>query len=77
MIRRREDAYKALKGYALAIRKPYPTKEGVEALIGFLSKFNPKMAKLSVDDVVDTSLVEELDKSGFIDAVYRQASREK
>jgi ABC-type nitrate/sulfonate/bicarbonate transport system substrate-binding protein len=72
-----DDAYKALKGYAINVRKPYPTSEGVKALIGFLSKFNPKVAKLSVNDVVDSSLVEELDKSGFIDAVYREMSEGK
>jgi NitT/TauT family transport system substrate-binding protein len=67
-----DDAYKSLRGYAVNIRKPYPTNEGVSSLINFLAKFNPKVAKLTVQDVVDSSLVAELDKSGFIDAVYKE-----
>lgn len=72
-----EDAYKALRAYAVDIRKPYPTEEGVESLIKFLAKFNPKVAQVGVRDVVDSSLVAELDKSGFIDTVYREMARGK
>ena len=72
-----DDAYAALRGYAVDIRKPYPTEEGVESLIKFLAKFNAKVAKVSVRDVVDSSLVAELDKSGFIDSVYKEMSRGK
>src|ERR1043166_3544203 len=67
-----DDAYKAVRGYALNVRKPYPTNEGVASLINFLAKFNPKVGKLTVQDVVDSSLVGELDKSGFIDTIYRE-----
>jgi ABC-type nitrate/sulfonate/bicarbonate transport system substrate-binding protein len=72
-----DDAYVALRGYAVNIRKPYPTEEGVESLIKFLAKFNPKVAQVTVSDVVDSSLVAELDKSGFIDTVYKEMSRGK
>ncbi|HEX2387257.1 MAG TPA: ABC transporter substrate-binding protein, partial [Candidatus Binatia bacterium] len=72
-----DDAYKALRGYAISIRKPYPTKEGVASLIAFLAKFNPKVAQVTVDDVVDSSLVAELDKTGFIDAVYKEMGQGK
>ena len=72
-----DDAYKALKGYAVNIRKPYPTVEGVSSLINFLAKFNPKVAKITVADVVDSTLVGELDKSGFIDTVYRETAPNK
>src|SRR5437660_570753 len=70
-----DDAYKSLRGYALNIRKPYPTNEGVNSLINFLAKFNPKVAKLTAQDVVDASLVGELEKNGFIDAVYKEAAQ--
>ena len=72
-----DDAYKSLRGYAVNIRKPYPTNEGVSSLINFLARFNPKVAKLTVQDVVDSSLVAELDKSGFIDTVYREMGQGK
>jgi hypothetical protein len=72
-----DDAYKSVRGYAVNIRKPYPSNEGVSALINFLARFNPKVAKLTVQDVVDSSLVAELDKSGFIDTVYREMGQGK
>jgi len=61
----------------LNIRKPYPTNEGVSSLINFLARFNPKVQKLTVQDVVDSSLVAELDKNGFIDTVYREMGQGK
>jgi hypothetical protein len=42
-----------------------------------LAKFNPKVAKVTVQDVVDSSLVGELDKSGFIDTVYKEMGQGK
>ena len=64
-------------GYALNIRKPYPSNDGVSSLISFLAKFNPKVANVTVQDVVDSSLVGELDKSGFIDTVYKEMGQGK
>jgi len=72
-----EDAYRAVKSYAFRVRKPYPTVEGVTALIHFFGRYNPKVEKIAAKDVIDSSLVEELDKNGFIDAVYRQTSEGK
>jgi NitT/TauT family transport system substrate-binding protein len=72
-----DDAYTSLRGYAVASRKPYPTDEGVDSLIKFLAKFNPKVANMTVKDVVDSSLVAELDKSGFIDSIYKEMARAK
>ncbi len=66
-----EDAYKAVKGYAIRGRKPYPTVEGVNALIRFFARYNQAVAKITAANVIDSALVEELDKSGFIDALYR------
>ena len=45
-----DDAYTSLRGYAVAIRKPYPTDDGVDSLIKFLAKFNPKVANMTVKD---------------------------
>jgi len=66
-----EDAYKAVKSYAVRARKPYPTVEGVNALIRFFAKYNPAVAKITAANVIDATLVEELDKSGFIDLLYK------
>jgi len=66
-----EDAYKAVKSYAIRGRKPYPTVEGVNALIRFFARYNQAVAKITAANVIDSALVEELDKSGFIDALYK------
>jgi NitT/TauT family transport system substrate-binding protein len=66
-----EDAYKAVKSYAIRSRKPYPTVEGVNALIRFFARYNQAVAKITPANVIDSTLVEELDKSGFIDALYK------
>lgn len=66
-----EDAYKAVKSYAIQARKPYPTVEGISALIRFFARYNQAVAKITSANVIDSTLVEELDKSGFIDALYK------
>ena len=66
-----EDAYKAVKSYAMRDRKPYPTIEGVNALIRFFARYNQAVAKITYANVIDSTLVEELDKSGFIDGLYK------
>jgi hypothetical protein len=35
-----------------------------------LARFNPKVAAIQVEDVVDTRILRKLDESGFIDALY-------
>lgn len=52
-------------------RVPLVTREGVEIQIQDAIARKPG-AKLRVEDMVDDSIVAELEKSGFIDRVYRQ-----
>jgi hypothetical protein len=42
-----------------------------------MAKFNPKVANMTAKDVVDSRLVAELDKSGFIDSIYKEMARAK
>lgn len=46
---------------------PYPTVEGVGVLLKTLEKTQPKARDAKPDDFIDSRLVRELDKSGFID----------
>lgn len=62
-----ESAYNAVA--KLYDRVPYVTRAGAELQVKDALERNPEAA-LSVDDVVDNSIVRELDKSGFIDSVY-------
>jgi NitT/TauT family transport system substrate-binding protein len=50
-------------------RVPYVTRPGMEHLLADARKTNPT-SKVTVDDVIDDSLVRELEKEGFIESLY-------
>ena len=58
-----------IKYYVL--KKPYPNRAGIGNIIAEVVKSLPKAAGIKPDDVIDASIVEKLDKSGFIDALYK------
>jgi NitT/TauT family transport system substrate-binding protein len=51
-------------------RAPYPSREGMAKVIQEVSAQNPKAKDLKVDPLMDTSIVKELEDSGFIRMVY-------
>jgi NitT/TauT family transport system substrate-binding protein len=53
------------------LKKPYPYRDGLQSIITEVAKVVPKAASLKVDDVADRSIIEKLDKSGFIDSLYK------
>lgn len=64
-----EDAYQTL---AEIVRpKPYPSLEGFKTIIKDASERIPAARTANPKDFIDTSLLEELDRSGYIDALYR------
>ena len=64
-----EEAYEILGG--LTQRKPYPTLEGFKNIIAELSPQIPAAKTADPRDFVDVRFLEELDRSGFIDGLYR------
>ena len=52
-------------------KKPYPTRYGFANVIAEVVKSVPKAAGIKYEDVVDNSILEKLDKSGFIDGLYK------
>jgi hypothetical protein len=50
-------------------QKPYPTVEGIRATLAFYD--SPEMRKYKAEDFYDSSFMTELDRSGFIDRLYR------
>ena len=44
---------------------PYPTLEGIQSTLDFLGEKDPKARQAKPKDFVDTSLLEEIEKSGF------------
>ena len=53
------------------LRKPLPSREGLQTIITEVGKEVPKAAGLKFEDVVDASIIQKLDKSGFIDNLYK------
>jgi hypothetical protein len=52
-------------------RKPYPTLEGFKAVFAELSDQTPAAKTADPKDFIDTKMLEELDRSGYIDGLYR------
>jgi len=50
-------------------RVPYTTREGMQIQLDDALKLNPA-SKVTVDSLIDDSIVRELEKEGFIDRVY-------
>lgn len=67
--KRLEDAYQALR--EIVKPKPYPSLEGFKTIIKDASERIPAAKTANPKDFIDASLLQELDKSGFIDALYR------
>lgn len=64
-----EDAYQTLR--EVVKPKPYPSLEGFKTIIKDAGDNMPAARTANPRDFMDISLLEELDKSGFIDALYR------
>jgi ABC-type nitrate/sulfonate/bicarbonate transport system substrate-binding protein len=52
-------------------KKPYPTRDALTNIVTEVAKSVPKAVGMKYEDVVDISILERLDKSGFIDALYK------
>ena len=64
-----EETYQLLKRVALI--KPYPSLEGIKTILNDLIEQIPAAKTADPRDFVDTRFLEELDKSGYIDRLYR------
>jgi ABC-type nitrate/sulfonate/bicarbonate transport system substrate-binding protein len=53
-------------------RAPYPSIQGVETVLDFVAKDNPKAKGADPKSFVDGSILKELDTSGFINALYEK-----
>ncbi len=65
-----EGAYEDLTRFYV-LKKPHPYREGLQTIIAEVGKDIPKAASLKFEDVADPSIIQKLDKSGFIDSLYK------
>jgi len=63
-----DEAYQIMRD--IAPRKPYPTAEGMKAVLDELSSKLPAAKTAQPRDFMDIRFIEELDRSGFIDRLY-------
>jgi NitT/TauT family transport system substrate-binding protein len=63
-----QETYTAILLDALE-KTPYPTLDGLQAVIDIAAKDNPAAASLKPADVIDTSILANLEKSGFISSL--------
>jgi ABC-type nitrate/sulfonate/bicarbonate transport system substrate-binding protein len=64
-----EDAYQTLR--EIVRPKPYPSIDGFRTIIKDSVDRIPAARTANPKDFIDTALLEELDRSGYIDALYR------
>lgn len=64
-----EDSYQQLK--STAETKPYPSAEGFKTIIDELAKKLPAARTVNPRDFMDARFIQELDKSGYIDGLYK------
>ena len=64
-----DDTYQLLKSFVQI--KPYPTLEGFKTIFDDLAKRISAAKNANPKEFVDTRFIEELDKSGYIDGLYK------
>jgi NitT/TauT family transport system substrate-binding protein len=63
-----EEAYQG--ALEMLERKPYPRADGLLNIRRLLTRSNPRVATVQIEDMLDTRILRKLDESGFIDALY-------
>src|SRR5436309_12350587 len=51
-------------------RKPYPSLEGLSNVQRLMKLRNPAVADIKAESLIDAKLIQELDRSGYIDQLY-------
>lgn len=64
-----EESYQLLR--SLVSSKPYPTLEGFKTVFAEFAEKVPAARSANAKDFVDTRFLEEFDRSGYIDGLYR------
>jgi hypothetical protein len=64
-----EESYQQLKSTSEI--KPYPSAEGFKTILDDLAKKLPHARTANPRDFMDARFIQELDKSGYIDGLYR------
>lgn len=64
-----EEAYEYMKN--TTEKKPYPSLEGIKNILEFIAEEEPRAKIARPEQFFDLRILQELDKSGFIDSLYK------
>lgn len=53
-------------------KKPYIERAGILSMIEFMAETDPQVAKVKPEEVVNHSILQKLDDSGFLDQLYKR-----
>jgi NitT/TauT family transport system substrate-binding protein len=67
-----EKSWELLIDGNLLPKKQYPTLEGLKFILAPLAEKNPKAKAAKPEDFADLSFIEELDRSGYADSLYKK-----
>jgi len=65
-----EGAYEDLTRFYV-LKKPFPYRDGLQTITTEIAKVVPKAASLKFEDEADPTIIEKLEKNGFIDSLYK------
>ena len=68
-----QEAYESI-GLNLVPEKPYPTMKGIQIILREMGAKDAAARSARPEQFVDTSIIKELDSSGFIDRLYKSAA---
>jgi len=68
-----QEAYEACV-QALIPQKPYPSMRGIQTILRELGNKNPAARTAKPEQLVDVSFLQELDRAGFIDQLYKSGA---
>jgi hypothetical protein len=52
-------------------KKQYPSLEGLKFILAPLAEKNPKAKAAKPEDFAELSFIQELDRSGYVDSLYK------
>jgi NitT/TauT family transport system substrate-binding protein len=67
-----EKSWELLISGNMLSKKQYPSLEGLRSILAPLAEKNPKARVAKPEDFADLSLIEELDRSGYTDSLYKK-----
>ena len=65
-----EKSWELLTEANMLLQKQYPSLEGLKFILVPLAEKNPKAKAAKPEEFVDSSFIEELDRSGYADSLY-------